>query len=529
MNKLSLYLLAIVLVLSTLLTASPVSAKEISVSPGQSIQSAVDSAVSGDVITVNSGTYTGRVEVTKSNIQLLANGKVIIKGAIYVPGSSNTVRGFEITDPTENAGIRTMGNNNLIESNEIHNTMQDGVWFFGSGNTFRNNYIHDILDPSAANTNSGDPHVDCFQTWDWSWDTYNVLFEGNICDHTRSSLSNQIVMLSGSAHDLTFRNNRFIMHDSGYSPLALYGGTNFKLENNYFCNTTNGGSSAVYLSGSSNVTLSGNSYAGYSSFVSGGGITSQTGTTKGSLPCVVNPSTTPTSTPTPTPTPSPTPTPTPTPTPIPSGSPSPVPGLSWWEAESNFASPFTKGTSGTTSYIAQPNETTLANSGRSSYNFTLSESGNYVVKMLLNASGDGSNSLWVNLDSQPQDPTMVWDILPHTTNFEERTVSLRGSGTFDNNEFNPKIFSLTAGNHTLMVWGRENNVQIDKIKLEKYTPTIAKLGDANGDTFVNGVDYVIWLNHFNQTIVGGPSVGDFDSNGVVDGIDYVLWVGNFNR
>ncbi|MBU3935869.1 hypothetical protein KJ909_04290, partial [Patescibacteria group bacterium] len=46
-------------------------------------------------------------------------------------------------------------------------------------------------------------------------------------------------------------------------------------------------------------------------------------------------------------------------------------------------------------------------------------------------------------------------------------------------------------------------------------------GDANGDTKVDGVDYVIWLNHYGQTISGGVAVGDFNKSGKIDGVDYV--------
>lgn len=53
----------------------------------------------------------------------------------------------------------------------------------------------------------------------------------------------------------------------------------------------------------------------------------------------------------------------------------------------------------------------------------------------------------------------------------------------------------------------------------------AKPGDANGDGVVDGIDYVIWLNHFGQT-VSGPANGDFNNDGKVDGVDYVIWLIN---
>lgn len=65
---------------------------------------------------------------------------------------------------------------------------------------------------------------------------------------------------------------------------------------------------------------------------------------------------------------------------------------------------------------------------------------------------------------------------------------------------------------------------------ETLIPTLpSKNGDANGDGRVDGIDYVIWLNHYGQNVSGGVSQGDFDRNGKVDGIDYVVWLNNFGK
>ena len=56
----------------------------------------------------------------------------------------------------------------------------------------------------------------------------------------------------------------------------------------------------------------------------------------------------------------------------------------------------------------------------------------------------------------------------------------------------------------------------------------AKPGDANGDGQVDGVDYVVWLNHFNQSVSGAAN-GDFNNNNKVDGVDYVIWLNNYGK
>ncbi len=52
-------------------------------------------------------------------------------------------------------------------------------------------------------------------------------------------------------------------------------------------------------------------------------------------------------------------------------------------------------------------------------------------------------------------------------------------------------------------------------------------GDGNNDNKVDGLDYVIWLSHFNQTTSNASRDGDFNSDGKVDGLDYVTWLNHF--
>ncbi|MEZ6073478.1 MAG: PQQ-dependent sugar dehydrogenase [Pirellulales bacterium] len=56
-------------------------------------------------------------------------------------------------------------------------------------------------------------------------------------------------------------------------------------------------------------------------------------------------------------------------------------------------------------------------------------------------------------------------------------------------------------------------------------------GDANGDFLVDGLDYLVWANHFGDDPAadppGAPANGDFNGDGRVDGLDYVAWAENF--
>jgi len=63
------------------------------------------------------------------------------------------------------------------------------------------------------------------------------------------------------------------------------------------------------------------------------------------------------------------------------------------------------------------------------------------------------------------------------------------------------------------------------LPLQTTPPSLS--GDANGDGKVDGIDYVVWLSHYNQQ-VSGVQNGDFNSDNKVDGIDYVIWLQNYD-
>jgi len=104
--------------------------------------------------------------------------------------------------------------------------------------------------------------------------------------------------------------------------------------------------------------------------------------------------------------------------------------------------------------ISQPEQTEVNEGGKAIYSFTLTNAGNYVIHAMVNAPDESANSFYVNVDAQPEDPMMIWDI-DVTNGFEDRTVSWRGNGGADSDEFAPKRFKLSAGAHKLFIVGRE--------------------------------------------------------------------------
>ncbi|MDD5141091.1 MAG: choice-of-anchor Q domain-containing protein [Verrucomicrobiales bacterium] len=121
-------------------------------------------------------------------------------------------------------------------------------------------------------------------------------------------------------------------------------------------------------------------------------------------------------------------------------------------------------------YIYQPTQTSVvADGGSASYYFTITEAGDYAIQALVNAPNGAANSFYVNIDAQPQDPTMIWDVTL-TSGFEQRIISWRGTGTDVANQFVPKFFNLTAGLHQVIFRGREAGTQLSSFSLLKRPP-----------------------------------------------------------
>jgi hypothetical protein len=112
----------------------------------------------------------------------------------------------------------------------------------------------------------------------------------------------------------------------------------------------------------------------------------------------------------------------------------------------------------------------------------------------------------------PQSGAYSEGILPRYTYVAEGVIVVEGNGG--------DLFVLR---HSGVVTSPSPTAQVT------ITPTPAPIiGDANGDGGVDGLDYVIWLTHYNQSFPGGSTVGDFNGDGTIDGVDYVLWLNHYS-
>jgi hypothetical protein len=143
----------------------------------------------------------------------------------------------------------------------------------------------------------------------------------------------------------------------------------------------------------------------------------------------------------------------------------PASNLSWAAESGQITAPFRT----EYGYLVQDTDTldpSLA--GKAVYSFALPTAGSYVVKAQTHIDGyrKGDYSFFMNIDADP-DKSNVWrvlsvgskfDIWP-SNNFWTQTVSWDKGGA-------PKVFNLSAGNHQLIVKGRDSGVFIDYLWLE---------------------------------------------------------------
>ena len=125
------------------------------------------------------------------------------------------------------------------------------------------------------------------------------------------------------------------------------------------------------------------------------------------------------------------------------------------------------------SYVYQPLPSIGDISGGTAvYNFTITNAGNYEVQAMVNAPSLNANSFYVNIDGPPQDATMIWDIMPLTSGFEQRIVSWRGNGSENNDLIFPKVFQLGAGSHQIIFVGREPGTALASFSLVQVVSAI---------------------------------------------------------
>jgi hypothetical protein len=143
-------------------------------------------------------------------------------------------------------------------------------------------------------------------------------------------------------------------------------------------------------------------------------------------------------------------------------------GLTFASTSGAIASPLVAGNG----VIYQTVDTGLTNGGRAVYNFSIPAAGNYTITAMTIATNSDQNSFYINIDSDPTDPTMIWD-LPLSTALTQTSVSWRGTGSDGADQYSPKVFTLSQGTHQLIVIGREGYAQVGTITITPVPGSIA--------------------------------------------------------
>ncbi len=133
-----------------------------------------------------------------------------------------------------------------------------------------------------------------------------------------------------------------------------------------------------------------------------------------------------------------------------------LPGQPFDSTKGTITAPFAIDADST---ISQSVETTdPAQGGEATYTISITNAGSYTVQAYVYAPSDAANSVFVNFDSEPISPDMVWDI-PVNTALTPTMATWRATGG------GTKVWSLAVGTHTLIIRGREAGVEIGQITI----------------------------------------------------------------
>jgi parallel beta-helix repeat protein len=132
-----------------------VSAAEWNVTPGGSIQEAINNASSNDIINVEDGggayTYNETVVVNKNNLTVRGVGQVTVSGSsnpsnpvftVNNQGSLSRIIGFTIADATGSSGVLITGTNDVTLTDLIINNCQSGIRLTGTNTNTTINQVN---------------------------------------------------------------------------------------------------------------------------------------------------------------------------------------------------------------------------------------------------------------------------------------------------------------------------------------------------------------------------------------------------
>ncbi|MEM7134024.1 MAG: hypothetical protein AAF702_47470 [Chloroflexota bacterium] len=105
------------------------------------------------------------------------------------------------------------------------------------------------------------------------------------------------------------------------------------------------------------------------------------------------------------------------------------------------------------------------------YCFKVPTAGTYLLEGTILATGGGNNSFYITVDGQPS-AGYLWDTATNSSNYLQDYLNSRGQA-------DPVQLSLSAGEHTVIIYLREDGTTLDKLALVDAT-TVAQAQQRSG-------------------------------------------------
>jgi hypothetical protein len=128
-----------------------------------------------------------------------------------------------------------------------------------------------------------------------------------------------------------------------------------------------------------------------------------------------------------------------------------------------ITSPYVINADGTISQTVETLDPTQG--GEAKYFIQVPTAGNYTVNADVLAPNGFSDSLFINFDTTPTSPDMIWDVAMNTGLTKTLATWRLGGGA-------TKVWSLSAGTHTLILRGREATLKIANINVSPPPETV---------------------------------------------------------
>lgn len=141
---------------------------------------------------------------------------------------------------------------------------------------------------------------------------------------------------------------------------------------------------------------------------------------------------------------------------------------------------------------------------RAEYSFVVPQAGQWLLRGLIRSADASSDSFWVEIDgNQALGTVYLWDTAPVGTSYAWDYMNNR-------NVADPVVLNLSAGAHTVTVYGRDDGTRLDRLELESVRPMATLTGPPApvSGTFAVAVAFsesVTGLDAGDFTIAGGTA------------------------